>query len=136
MIAYVAKTLGISTADVQGVVTFYTLFMQQKVGRNVIWVCRTLSCELAGAAEITHCLEKKLKIHSGETTPDGEFTLLKAECLAACGSAPMIQLNDRYHVNLTPEKLDAIIDEARKRRDDRVKGAFSPVGILANPGSK
>jgi NADH-quinone oxidoreductase subunit E len=110
--------------------------MQKKVGRNVIWVCRTLSCELAGAREITHCLEKKLGVHCGETTTDGEFTLLKAECLAACASGPMIQLNDRYYENLTPEKLDEIIDEARKRRDDKVKGAFSPVGILANPGSK
>ncbi|MFO0646722.1 MAG: NAD(P)H-dependent oxidoreductase subunit E [Polyangiales bacterium] len=136
VIAYVAKTLGLSTADVQGVVTFYTLFMQKKVGRNVIWVCRTLSCELGGAREITHCLEKKLGIHCGETTKDGEFTLLKAECLAACAGAPMIQLNDRYYEDLTPEKLDAILDEARKRRDDKVKGAFSPVGINANPGGR
>lgn len=136
VIAYVAKTLGVSTADVQSVVTFYTLFMQKKVGRNVIWVCRTLSCELMGAREITHSLEKKLGVHCGETTKDGEFTLLKAECLAACGQGPMMQLNDRYYENLTPESLDAIIDDARKRRDDKVKAAFSPVGINANPGSR
>lgn len=136
VVAYVARTLGLSTADVQGVVTFYTLFMQKKVGRNVIWVCRTLSCELAGAREITHHLEKKLGVHCGETTRDGEFTLLKAECLAACGQAPMIQLNDRFHENLTPEKLDAILDDARKRRDDKVKAAFSPVGVNANPGAR
>lgn len=136
VIAFVAKTLSLSTADVQGVVTFYTLFMQKKVGRNVIWVCRTLSCELAGAREITHCLEKKLGVHCGETTKDGEFTLLKAECLAACGQAPMIQLNDRFYENLTPDQLDAIIDDAKKRRDDKVKAAFSPVGVNANPGAK
>lgn len=136
VIAYVARTLSLSTADVQGVVTFYTLFMQKKVGRNVIWVCRTLSCELMGGREITECLEKKLGIHSGETTQDGEFTLLKAECLAACGGAPMMQLNDRFHEDLTPEKLDAILDDARKRRDDKVKISFSPVGIHANPGSR
>jgi NADH-quinone oxidoreductase subunit E len=136
VIAYTAKTLSLSTAEVQGVVTFYTLFMQKKVGRNVIWVCRTLSCELMGAREITECLEKKLGVHCGETTRDGEFTLLKAECLAACGQGPMIQLNDQYHENLTPEKLDAILDDARKRRDDKVKAAFSPVGINANPRSR
>jgi NADH-quinone oxidoreductase subunit E len=136
VIAYVARTLSLSTAEVQGVVTFYTLYMQKKVGRNVIWVCRTLSCELTGAREITHCLEKKLGIHCGETTKDGEFTLFKAECLAACGQGPMIQLNDRFFENLTPESLDAIIDEARKHRDDKVKAAFSPVGIHSNPGAK
>ena len=131
VIAFVAKTLGISTADVQGVVTFYTLFMQKKVGRNVIWVCRTLSCELAGAREITHCLEKKLGVHCGETTTDGEFTLLEAECLAACGGGPMIQLNDEYFEHLTPEKLDAILEGARRKKDGRCAVTFSPIGIRA-----
>ena len=62
VVAYVAKRLGLTTADVQGVVTFYTLFQQKPTGRNVIWVCRTLSCELAGAREITKSLEKKLGV--------------------------------------------------------------------------
>ncbi|MEZ4409865.1 MAG: NAD(P)H-dependent oxidoreductase subunit E [Polyangiales bacterium] len=129
VIEYVAKTLGVTTAEVQGVVTFYTLFLQEKPGRNVVWVCRTLSCELMGAREITECFEKKLGIHPGETTKDGEFTLLNAECLAACGQGPMIQLNDTYYENLTPDQLDGIIEQAKKRRDDRVKASFSPVGL-------
>lgn len=129
IIEYVAKTLAISTADVQGVVTFYTLFLQQQPGRNVVWVCRTLSCELMGAREITHCFEEKLGIKVGETTKDGEFTLLKAECLAACGQGPMIQLNDTFYENLSPEQIEGIIEKARKHRDDRVKASFSPVGL-------
>lgn len=129
VVEFCARRLELSTADVQGVVTFYTLFLQKKVGRNVVWVCRTLSCELMGAADLTHALEKKLGCHVGETTKDGEFTLLKAECLAACGQGPMIQLNDEFFENLTPEKLDAILDGARKSRDARCAVTFSPVGI-------
>lgn len=129
VVAYVAKTLALSTADVQGVTTFYTLFQQKKVGRNVVWVCRTLSCELMGAAALTHGLEKKLGCHSGETTKDGEFTLLKAECLAACGGGPMLQINDEYLENVTLDQLDGIIEAARKKKDDRMAVQFSPLGL-------
>lgn len=132
VVAYVARTLDVSTAHVEGVVTFYTLYMQKKVGRNVIWVCRTLSCELTGAPGIQHALEEKLGCHVGETTADGVFTLLKAECLAACGGGPMVQLNDEYHEHLTPAKLDAILDAARKRTGHHGAIDFSPVG-LGNP---
>lgn len=131
VIEYVAKKLSLSTADVKGVVTFYTLFQQRPVGRNVVWVCRTLSCELLGAREITRSLEKKLDCRVGETTRDGEFTLLQAECLAACGGGPMLQLNDEFHESLTPEKLDAILDAARLKKDGRCAVTFSPVGIRA-----
>lgn len=129
VIEFVARTLDVSTAHVQGVVTFYTLFQQGKVGRHVIWVCRTLSCELMGASEIQQYLEKRLGCHVGETTADGEFTLLKAECLAACGRGPMIQLDDEYFENLTPEKVDSILEEARKRTGMPGKIAFSPVSV-------
>lgn len=115
VIEFVAKALDVTTAHVQGVVTFYTMFQQKPVGKHVVWVCRTLSCEITGAKGIQEHLEKKLGCHAGETTADGEFTLLKAECLAACGQGPMIQLDDDFHENLTPAKVDAIIDEARKR---------------------
>ena len=129
VVTYVAKKLELSTADVEGVVTFYTLYQQKKVGRNVLWVCRTLSCELTGARGITQALEKKLGCHVGETTADGEFTLLQAECLAACGQGPMLQLNDEYFENLTPEKLDAILDAARKNKDASCASTFSPIGL-------
>jgi NADH-quinone oxidoreductase subunit E len=126
VIEFVAKTLELSTAHVQGVVTFYTMFMQGKVGKHVIWVCRTLSCDLMGGADIQQHLEKRLGCHVGETTSDGEFTLLKAECLAACGQGPMLQLDEAYYENLTPEKVDKILDEARKRTNLPGRIAFSP----------
>jgi NADH-quinone oxidoreductase subunit E len=130
VIEYVARTLDLSTAHVQGVVTFYTLYMQNKVGKHCIWVCRTLSCDLMGADKLQHHLEKKLGIHAGETTKDGEFTLLKAECLAACGQAPMIQLDDEYFENLTNEKVDAILADVKKRQSHG-KISFSPTSVAS-----
>jgi NADH-quinone oxidoreductase subunit E len=128
VIEFVAKTLDVTTAHVQGVVTFYTMFMQKQVGKHCVWVCRTLSCDLMGATDIQHHIEKKLGIHPGETTKDGEFSLFRAECMAACGQAPMIQLDDQYYENLTPEKVDQILDEARKRSVPGKIG-FSPVVV-------
>ena len=84
-----------------------------------------------GARDITRALEEKLDCHVGETTKDGEFTLLEAECLAACGGGPMIQLNDEYFEHLTPEKLDAILEGARRKKDGRCAVTFSPIGIRA-----
>ena len=110
VIQWVADRLELTTAQVKGVVTFYTMFHQEPVGENVIWVCRTLSCDLRGAKAIQEHLEDKLGCHAGSTSKDGKFTLLKAECLAACGQAPMVQINDDYHENLTLEEVDAILD--------------------------
>lgn len=110
VIQYCADRLELTTAQVKGVVTFYTMFHQEPVGENVIWVCRTLSCDLRGAKAIQEHLEHKLECHAGGTSKDGKFTLLKAECLAACGQAPMVQINDDYHENLTLEEVDAILD--------------------------
>ncbi len=110
VIAFVAARLGLSTAHVQGVVTFYTLFNREKPGRHQVWVCRTLSCALRGADTLlAHC-EKKLGVGPGGTTKDGRVTLRTAECLASCGTAPMIQVDKEYHENLTVEELDRILD--------------------------
>ncbi|HSN82152.1 MAG TPA: NADH-quinone oxidoreductase subunit NuoE [Polyangiales bacterium] len=110
VVEYVAERLGLSTAAVKGVVTFYTMFFDEPVGENVIWVCRTLSCDLRGGKVIQEHLEKRLGCSAGETSSDGKFTLLKAECLAACGQAPMVQVNDHYYENLDVELLDRIIE--------------------------
>jgi NADH-quinone oxidoreductase subunit E len=115
VITYVAERLEISTAQVKGVVTFYTMFFDEPVAPNVVWVCRTLSCDLRGAKAVQQHLEARFGCHAGQTSSDGRFTLLKAECLAACGQAPMIQINDAYHENLTLEKLDGIIDDYTAR---------------------
>ncbi len=109
IILYVAEKLAIPAAHVKGVVTFYTLFNQKPVGKHQVWVCRTLPCALRGADEILHHCEKKLGIHAGETTADGKITLRTAECLASCGTAPMIQVDKDYHENLTPERVDQIL---------------------------
>jgi NADH-quinone oxidoreductase subunit E len=111
VIAYVARRLELPASEVQGVVTFYTMYHQRPVAPNVVWVCRTLSCELRGAKELQDHLEKRFACHVGGTSNDGKFTLLKAECLAACGQAPMVQINDDYYENLTIESLDRILDD-------------------------
>jgi NADH-quinone oxidoreductase subunit E len=110
-IEYVAKRLELATSEVKGVVTFYTMYHQHKVAPNVVWVCRTLSCELRGGRAVQKHLEKRFGCAVGGTSKDGKFTLKTAECLAACGQAPMVQINSEYYENLTIEKLDRLIDE-------------------------
>jgi NADH-quinone oxidoreductase subunit E len=110
VIAYVAGRLGLATSEVKGVVTFYTMYHQHPVKKNVVWVCRTLSCDLLGGKAIQEHLEDRFGCHAGEDSKDGQFTLKKAECLAACGYAPMVQINDKFYENLTVEKLDQILD--------------------------
>jgi len=110
VIAYVAGKLELSTAHVKGVVTFYTLFNQKPVGKHQVWVCQTLSCALRGAGEVlAHC-EKRLGCHVGETSKDGKVTLRTAECLASCGTAPMMQVDQKYYENLTLPEVDRILD--------------------------
>ncbi len=110
VIDFVARRLDLSTAHVQGVVTFYTLFNQHPVGKHQVWVCRTLPCALRGGEDLlSHC-EKRLGIHQGETTKDGAVTLRSAECLASCGTAPMMQVDKDYHENLTTERVDEILE--------------------------
>ncbi len=111
VIEYVAERLELSTAAVKGVVTFYTMFFEHEVAPNVVWVCRTLSCDLRGGKVIQEHLEKRFGCHAGQTSKCGKFTLMKAECLAACGQAPMVQINDDYFEDLTIAKLDQIIDD-------------------------
>ena len=107
---WVATRLGVSAAHVHGCVTFYTMYKQHPSGRHHIQVCTTLSCMLRGSDELMKHLEKKLGIKAGETTPDGKFSLVRVECLGSCGTAPMFQLNDDYHENLTLEKVDRLLD--------------------------
>jgi NADH-quinone oxidoreductase subunit E len=122
-IRWVADRLGLSAAHVKGVVTFYTLFNKEPPGKHQVWVCRTLSCALAGSDRILHHCEQRLRIHAGQTTKDGKVTLRTAECLASCGTAPMMQVDREYHENLTIEAVDAILDrlttEPRTRTPDQ-----------------
>ena len=106
---YVGSLLGLSPARVLGVATFYTMFNRAPVGKHLVQVCMNLPCSLLGADQVFDYLSKKLGIKAGETTRDGKFTLMKVECLGACGAAPMMQINDDYYENLTPAKIDDII---------------------------
>ncbi len=116
---WVAKLLGLTPIQVYEVVTFYTLYQQKPVGKYHLQVCRTLSCALVGAGQLISLLEKKLGIRPGETTPDGLFTLKTVECLASCGTAPMMQVNDSYHENLDAEKVDALLGELRAKAEKK-----------------
>ena len=112
-IDYVAKLMGQSPAKVHGVVSFYTMYNMKPIGRHHIQVCRTLSCALGGAEKITDFIKKKLAIELGQTTADGRFTLSEVECLASCGTAPMMQINDDYYENLNEEKVTEILDSLK-----------------------
>lgn len=111
----VAEILHIQPIEVYEVASFYTMFHTKPVGKCLIEVCRTSSCWLRGAYDIIHHIENKLGIKEGETTPDGKFTLRAVECLGSCGTAPMLQIGETYHENLTKEKVDQLIEENRKR---------------------
>jgi len=110
VIAYVARLLDLTPAEVTDTVSFYTMFFRQPMGKYVIQVCSTLSCSLLGAKHIVEHISAKLGIKPGETTQDGKFSLLKVECLGSCGTAPVMRINNDYHEGLTMEKIDEIFD--------------------------
>jgi NADH-quinone oxidoreductase subunit E len=108
---YVASLLNIEPIEVYEVASFYSMFNLKPVGKCVIEVCRTGPCWLLGAQDIVKYIENKLNIREGETTADGMFTLKAVECLASCGTAPMMQIGEKYHECLTLQKVDAILDD-------------------------
>ncbi len=109
----VAAVLELSVDQVEEVASFYTMYYKQPVGTYVMEVCKTVPCSILGADEIIDYISQKLGIQPGETTPDGMFTLFRVECLAACHRAPVMQLNHRYYQDLTPAKIDGLIEAAR-----------------------
>ena len=111
---YVAGLLSILPIEVYEVASFYTMFHLDPVGKHVIEYCRTGPCCLMGGEDVYGHLKQKLGIETGETTPDGKFTLKEEECLAACGWGPVFQIREKYYMNLTNEKVDEIIEELSK----------------------
>ena len=111
---YVASILNLPSIEVYEVASFYSMYNLRPVGKCVLEVCRTGPCMLRGSDDIVEYLENKLGIKEGETTPDGMFTLKTVECLASCGTAPMMQVGERYIEDLSEEKLDGILDELRR----------------------
>jgi len=107
---WVAGRLGVSESHIHGCLTFYTMYKRQPSGKYHIQVCTTVSCMLRGSDELVEHLKQKLGIEVGETTPDGRFSLVRVECLGSCGTAPMFQLNDDYHEDMSRERVDHLLD--------------------------
>ena len=109
----VGKLLDIPPHEVYGIVTFYTMYNSKPVGRNKLEVCTNVSCMLKNSRKIVEYLEKKLDIKVGETTSDNKITLVEAECLGSCGTAPMLQCGDEYYENLDEAKIDRMLSELK-----------------------
>ncbi|MEA3291365.1 MAG: NAD(P)H-dependent oxidoreductase subunit E [Pseudomonadota bacterium] len=110
LIEEVAELLGIPAVRALEVASFYSMYELEPVGEIKIGVCTNISCMLRGSGEVVEYLEQKLGVKMGGTTDDGRFTLKEVECLGACGGAPMLQLDRAYHENLTPDKIDSILE--------------------------
>lgn len=114
-VRYVAEFLNLSASDVESVASFYTMLHLKPVGRNLLLVCTNIACMLCGSDAIERTLKHELGVEIGETTDDGQFTLVEAECLGSCTTAPVIQVNGEFHENLTPAKVEALLNDIRKR---------------------
>jgi NADH-quinone oxidoreductase E subunit len=130
----VAALLELTPVQVYDVATFYTMYNLQPVGKFLIQVCKTLSCAIVGAGGIVGHLKSRLGVGIGEVTPDGLFSIKLVECLASCGSGPMMQINDDYYENLTPEKVDRILEDLRREgKSPLATGRFQlPLNITAD----
>jgi len=109
-----ADFLELPLSKVKEVATFYTMFKLSPIGKVNLQFCVNISCWLNGADKLVHCAEKRLGIKCGETTKDGKFTISEAECLASCGTAPVLQINQDYYENLDVPQLNTLLDQADK----------------------
>ena len=126
-IRHVAELLGITRADVEDVVSFYTMFYRKPVGTFVINVCRTLSCAVNGAERVTEELCARLHIKPGDTDPTGTFTLMEVECLGACDRAPVIMVNDSWHEHQSPDTVGRLLDDLKARGEAALTGCVHAV---------
>jgi NADH-quinone oxidoreductase subunit E len=107
----VSRALEVSRAKAYGLATYYSMFSSEPLGRNVIYLCDNLACTLLGAESLLTHLEKKLGIKMGGTTADGRYTLRNAECLGACGQAPVMLVNTDFYEGLTESKIDELLEQ-------------------------
>lgn len=107
----VAEAIGMTVDDVESIATFYTMYYQQPPGKKVIKICTSISCYLRNCDALVSHFEQRLGIKRGETTADGNYTLMTAECLASCGTAPVLQVNNEFVENVTLAMADALVDE-------------------------
>jgi NADH-quinone oxidoreductase E subunit len=111
---YVAEICEVPLTHVEGVVTFYTMFRLKRPGKFHLQVCTCVPCCLVGGTELLEHTEKKLNIHAGHTTADGEFSIEEMECIGACSFAPAIIVNEDYHEQVTPDKMNKLIDQLKQ----------------------
>lgn len=126
-IRHVAGLLGITPAEVEDVVSFYTMFYTKPVGTFVLQVCRTLSCALNGAERVSEELQAALGIRPGQTDATGTFTLIEVECLGACDRAPAVMVNDAWHECLAPEDAVRLVNDLRARGEAALSGCHHVV---------
>jgi NADH-quinone oxidoreductase subunit E len=150
--AHIGELVGATSAEVFGTASFYEMFKFEPVGKYLINICGTMSCALMGAEDLIHHAEERLGVKLGGTTADGNFTLERAECQAACTEAPCLQVNYRYRYRVTPAEFDALVDDlaagrleseipahgtvARVRQrvtPDRMVGAVPPEDVTEAP---
>jgi len=114
VMALVAARLQLPVQEVLSTATFYTMYNKKPVGRFHLQVCVNVSCYLRGSDAVLAALESELGIKPGETTPDGLFTLTTVQCLAACGTAPALQVNDTYHEQMTPDSARNLVRKLKE----------------------
>jgi NADH-quinone oxidoreductase subunit E len=112
----IAQILELAPAEVYDTMSFYGFFRDEKnpLGRTRLWVCRSLACALRGGDELLHDVCRKLQVRPGGTSADGKVTVEFAECIGACEGAPAVLINDEARMNITPEEVDALLDELRQ----------------------
>jgi NADH-quinone oxidoreductase subunit E len=123
----VADKLGLTPAEVEDVVSYYTMFNTKPVGRFVLSVCRTLSCALNGAERVTEELSAALGIRPGQTDESGTFTLVEVECLGACDRAPIVMVNDAWHECLKPGEVARLLEGLRARGEASLSGCHHKI---------
>src|SRR5262249_6453557 len=130
---HVADAIGCTPADVEDVVSFYTMFYTRPVGRFVVQVCRTLPCALRGAERVTEELVEALGIAPNGTDASGTVTLMEVECLGACDRAPLVMVNDSWHECLEPRDARALIGRLREEGESALSGCHHGRPEKANP---
>lgn len=114
VVEYVAGLMDLSPAQVLEVVTFYYMYHRKPVGEHHFQFCKTLSCWMAGSHQLMKSVCSRLGIRPGETTPDGKFSVTGVECLGSCGTAPVVQINETFYENITPEKLNRLVNSCKE----------------------
>lgn len=114
----IARELDLPAAEVYGTATFYSFLNHKKMGKYIIRLCKTISCSMKGKNQVMLAIQDMLKIKTGQTTPDGKFSLVETNCLGWCHEAPAMLINHEVYTNLTPEKVRSILNEYIKKENE------------------